>query len=139
VLDIMLLLCALPAARHAQRVADMPLPALVAAMAGGMPAPTADASRIALAAARATHRWARWFGGLDSCLTRSLATGAMLAGRAEVVLHVGFRPGEQQRVVDGHAWVTVDGTPVGADADMADEHYTRVLSIPFQTAAGGRS
>ena len=65
------------------------------------------------AAQRACNRWARWFGGLDSCLTRSLVAGALLAGSHEVVLHVGFRPTDQgAEAVDGHAWLVVDGEVV---------------------------
>jgi hypothetical protein len=33
--------------------------------------------------------------------------------------------------LDGHAWVTVDGRPVGHDGALAREGYTRVLTVPF--------
>jgi len=162
--DLLLFLAALPLARRAQRVRDTRLPDVVAAMAargalhrglpvldllprpaGGVDAGasnglrTVDTERVARAAGRATARWARWFGGLDSCLTRSLVAGGMLAGAGEVVLQVGFRPGEPERTVDGHAWVTVDGRPVGPDGQLAEERYERVLEIPFGAAGGGAS
>jgi hypothetical protein len=94
--------------------------------------------RVARAAGRSTSRWARWFGGLDTCLTRSLVAGSLLAGRGEVVLQVGFRPGEAEQVVDGHAWITMDGEPVGPDGQLAEERYERVMSIPFGEEGGAR-
>jgi hypothetical protein len=138
-LDLLLLLRALPLARQAQQVSDTPVPELVADMSAPRLSYRSSPERIALAAARATARWARWFGGIDTCLTRSLAAGAMLAGGGEVVLHVGFRPGQEERIVDGHAWITVDGEPVGADGRVAGEPYTRVLAIPFEDAQGAGS
>jgi hypothetical protein len=118
-------------ARQSQRVSDTPVPLVVAAMAASRRRFGAAPERVALAAARASARWARWFDGIDTCLTRSLTAGAMLAARGEVVLHIGFRPGLEESVLDGHAWITVDGEPVGSDARMAGEPYTRVLAIPF--------
>jgi hypothetical protein len=60
----------------------------------------------------------------------------MLAGRGDVQLNIGFRPGEEKPAVDGHAWVTVDGSAVGADGDLAGERYTRVLTVPFSGDSG---
>jgi hypothetical protein len=131
------MMLALPLARRAQRVTDTPLDELVVALARRRRTAGVAPDRIALAAARATARWARWFGGLDSCLTRSLVAGAMLAGRGGVALHIGFRPGQGEQAVDGHAWITVGGRPVGIDAALAEEAYTRTLSIPFGEGAGG--
>jgi hypothetical protein len=53
-----------------------------------------------------------------------------------VMLNIGFRPGEEEPSVDGHAWVTVDGRPVGADGDLARERYTRVLTVLFSRDSG---
>jgi hypothetical protein len=130
-LDVLMMLRALPLARQSQRVSDTPVPLVAAAMSASARRFGSEPERVALAAARATARWARWFGGIDTCLTRSLTAGAMLAARGEVVLHVGFRPGQEENVLDGHAWITVDGEPVGPDARMAGDSYTRVLAIPF--------
>lgn len=52
------------------------------------------------------------------------------------MLNIGFRPGEEQPLIDGHAWVTVDGNPVGADGDLARERYTRVLTVAFLRGSG---
>jgi hypothetical protein len=52
------------------------------------------------------------------------------------MLNIGFRPGEEEPSVDGHAWVTVDGSPVGADGDLARERYTRVLTVLFSRDSG---
>jgi len=135
--DIALFLSALGLARRAQRVRRVPVPEVVrdiAARGGGgrdHPVP-----RVELAAVRASNRWRRWFGGFDTCLIRSLVLGGLVAGRGEVMLNIGFRPGEEQPSIDGHAWVTVDGNPVGADGDLARERYTRVLTVPFLRGSG---
>jgi hypothetical protein len=135
--DIALFLRALRLAQRAQRVRWVPVPDVVAAIAllggGGRSYPV---PRVELAAARAVTRWQRWFGGIDTCLTRSLVFGGLLAGRGEVLLNIGFRPGEEEPALDGHAWVTVDGSAVGADGDLAGERYTRVLTEPFSRASG---
>ena len=82
--DIALFLRALVHARTAQRVREVPVGEVVAAHArrggggGGHPV-----HRVELAVRRAIWRWRRCFGGIDSCLTRSLAsnepTGAVWA------------------------------------------------------------
>jgi hypothetical protein len=135
--DILLFLSALKLARRAQRVRWVPVPDVVkdiAARGGGgwdFPVP-----RVELAAARAVNKWRRWFDGFDTCLIRSLVLGGLLADRGEVMLNIGFRPGEAEPSVDGHAWVTVDGNRVGADGDLARERYTRVLTVPFLRGSG---
>jgi hypothetical protein len=53
-----------------------------------------------------------------------------------VTLNIGFRPGEDEPALDGHAWVSVDGEPVGADGELARERYTRVLTVPFSGTSG---
>ena len=87
--------------------------------------------RLALATARATARWARWFGGLDTCLIRSLVLGSMLADRQDVALVIGFRPGVEDAAVDGHAWVAVAGRAVGPDGSLAQDEYSRLIAVPF--------
>lgn len=138
-LDVLLLLAALPRARLAQRVRSIDPRDLVQEMTGGAWTLGAAPERVATAAARATARWERWFGGLDTCLTRSLVLGSMLAERGEVVLHIGFRPSGGDRPVDGHAWVTLDGQPVGADAEAAGESYSRVLDVVFARRGGSQA
>ena len=113
------------------------MPDIVASIArrggGGGRQPT---QRVELAATRAVARWCRWCGGIDTCLTRSLVLGGMLVGRGIVELNIGFRPGEEEPALDGHAWVTVDGRPVGNDGSLAQERYTRVLATPFSRSPG---
>jgi hypothetical protein len=87
--------------------------------------------RLELAAKRATSRWSRWFRGIDTCLTRSLVLGGLLVGRGDVELNLGFRPGEDEPNLDGHAWITIDGRPIGVDGSLAEGRYTRVLAVPF--------
>jgi hypothetical protein len=135
--DIGLLIRALVLARRAQRVRSTPVAEVVADIAHSRGAAgLRPEDRVELAARRAVARWSRWFGGIDTCLTRSLVLGGMLAGRGEVVLNVGFRPGKEETAVDGHAWVTVDGRPVGGDGALAQERYTRILTVPFTSGPG---
>ena len=97
-------------ARAAQAVRLAPVPDVAERLARmrGWPRPSApDAAMVA--AARACSRLARWGGGLDTCLVRSLVAGALLADRARVILHIGFRPAAAAGgPADGHAWLTVD-------------------------------
>jgi hypothetical protein len=127
---------ALPLVWRAQRVIDTPLGEVVAALPRPVPWSAADPERVALAAGRASGGWRRCFGGINSCLTRSLVTGAMLAARGEVELHVGLQPGDGDQAVDGHAWITIDGVPVGADGMTAEQRFTRIVSVPFTEACG---
>jgi hypothetical protein len=130
--DLALFVRAMGLARLAQRATSVPLPKLVAEMSRrrrGSRRHSAD--RLSRATVRATSRWSRWFGGFDTCLVRSLVLGALLADRTGVALNIGFRPGEDQSSVDGHAWVTIDGSPVGPDGNRATGHYSRLLAVPF--------
>ncbi len=115
------------------------MPEVVAAM-GGVAGREKEARRVQVAAGRACSAYGRLFGGLDSCLTRSLVAGAMLSEAHDVVLHVGFRPGSDDVPVDGHAWLTVDGARLDAiPPDDLDRPYAGVLEIPFgvQRRSGG--
>ena len=132
-LDVSLFFAAVPLAKRAQGVRWTPLPDVVAQMARSQ-GRVADPGRAGLAATRACGRYAQWFGGLNTCLTRSLVAGALLCGRFEVVLHVGFRPGSEEVQVDGHAWLTVDGVKLGVlEEGDAAVPFTGVLEIPFRS------
>lgn len=73
------------------------------------------------AASRASRRAARWFGSRDTCLVRSLVTGALLSDHDDVVLHVGLAgPSGPERVLEGHAWITVGGAVVGGPEAAMD-------------------
>ena len=131
-IDLLLFLRALGLARRAQRVSVAPISLVVEDInrrGGGNGRYSVD--RLALATARATARWARWFGGLDTCLIRSLVLGSMLADRQDVALVIGFRPGVEDAAVDGHAWVTVAGRAVGPDGLLAQDDYSRLIAVPF--------
>ena len=82
----------------------------------------------------ASRRAARWFRSRDTCLIRALVTGALLADRNDVLIHVGFATRAQSdEVLDGHAWVTVDGVIVGEpDPVMADDRFGIAFSIPVR-------
>ncbi len=131
-IDLHLFLTALGRARRAQWVSVEPITRIAEAMnrrGGGNRRYSVD--RLALATARATARWARWFGGLDTCLIRSLVLASMLADHEDVALVIGFRPGVEEAAVDGHAWVTVAGRPVGPDGILAQDDYSKLITVPF--------
>ena len=137
--DLLLFAEALRLTRRAQRVRGEPLEEVVRLVAGGgLVAHTDLPQRAALAANRAGARGARWFGWLNTCLTKSLTAGGLLATRRQVVLHVGFRPGSEASMVDGHAWLGVDGKEIqlSAPPDLGEKPYTGILEIPFDPQGG---
>lgn len=134
--DIALFLMALPLARRAQRAREQRLSAVVREMARSK-GRVREPRRARVAAIRACGRYGRWFGGLSTCLTRSLVAGALLCGRHEVLLHVGFRSGSDGAHADGHAWLTVDGEEL--DPTLPGEQtasFTDLVVIPFQGGSG---
>ena len=124
---------ALALARRAQNVRSIPITVVVEDLCtrgGGLR--RFSTNRLVRAAGRASARWTSWFGGMNTCLVRSLVLGALLSDREGVALNVGFRPGDDPEPrLAGHAWVTVQGIPIGGDGDLAGNSYTRVLEIPF--------
>lgn len=135
--EVALFVKALPLAREAQRVCQDPIPQVVRSLAGRRRVPKRfSEDQLGLTAARATERWSRWFGGVDSCLVRSLVLAALLIGRGEVVVHIGFRPGESEADLDGHAWVTLDGRPVGADGSFDGGAVADAFAITFPAEGG---
>ena len=113
--DAALFLRALVMARKAQLIRRLPVPEVVeeiSRLSGGGQGHRIQ--RLEAATARAIGRWRRWLGGVDTCLTRSLVLGGLLVGRGEVALNLGFRPGEEESALDGHAWVTIDGEQLQA-------------------------
>ena len=83
---------------------------------------------------RASRRGARWFGQRDTCLVRSLVTGALLSDHDNVLLHVGFAAGGADgRALEGHAWVSVAGAAVGGpQAAMDEDRPVSELAIPVR-------
>ena len=73
-----------------------------------------------LASRRAVARICR----LKSCLTRSIVLFHLLERQYPAKLVMGFRPGSDGP--DGHAWVTVDGMPVGEMPGHLDGFVTIV-------------
>jgi hypothetical protein len=137
--DLLLFLSALRLAVAAQRVRRDPLPELVRRLGAlRQPVTTPEPARAARAATRACSRIGRWFGGLDTCLTRSLVAGAMLAARGDVVLHVGFRSGHELPI-DGHAWLVVgnDSVQLTTPANLTDLPYTSTLEVRLEQARTG--
>jgi len=135
--EVALFAAALPLACKAQRVCQDPLPQVVESLARRRRVPNGySEDQLGLAAARATTRWSRWFGGVDTCLVRSLVLAALLVGRGEVVLHIGFRPGEREANLGGHAWVTLNGRPVGADGSFDEGVMAGAFAITFSAERG---
>ncbi|MFN7986183.1 MAG: lasso peptide biosynthesis B2 protein [Thermoanaerobaculia bacterium] len=71
-----------------------------------------------VASRRAVARFCR----LNSCLTRSIVLFQLLEKRYPVRLEIGFRSGGEGP--DGHAWVTVDGKPLGEPHGSLDGYST---------------
>jgi hypothetical protein len=136
---MMLFLVALRLSSRVQRVRSMPLPRVVAALNRRPPlAATGDPRQAQVAAARACGRIGRWFGGLDTCLTRSLVAGILLAPRADVVLHVGFRPGKDDEI-DGHAWLAVNGEEVQITMPPGLDQAPYTTTLELALGAPGES
>ncbi len=133
--EIVLFLRALRLVRLAQQVSTRPVDQVARRMTELSWLPRNLSPRAAgVAADRAGRWWSRLTTGRNSCLIRTLVTGAMLADRPGVVLHVGFRPSTGNGVLhDGHAWLTVDGRdmPEGSSATGPGEPYTESLAIPL--------
>ena len=128
---------ALRLSRSAQAIRKHPLPRVIDEVARRSLVRPTDVARVLLAATRAGVRSKRWFGWVDTCLTRSVVAGAMLSRSREVVLCVGFRPGAAANPADGHAWLTVDGAPAdGGGSEPEEEPYETVLEIPFSERGG---
>ena len=124
-----LLLRAVPLIRCASRVATVPLPDVVASF-GQLATPgrlaVGDVDMVARVGVR---WWARVGGGLDSCLVRSLVLAALLRERGRLVVVIGFLARGLAELPDGHAWVTLNGVPVGRDAVCADDRFERVVQF----------
>jgi hypothetical protein len=119
-------------ARRAQRVVEHPVAQVVEDMVSRRgPVHDLPVERLIRATTRATSRIARWCGGRDTCLIRSLVLGTLLSPRGQVVLTIGFRPGDLADVPDGHAWLTLDGRPVGPGAATAVRDFTSTLRVSF--------
>lgn len=115
--------CAAPPA-----LAALPLPALLEAVTSPrLPVPR-DRARDAIAR---SERWARRLRRKDTCLYRALARWVgLLNGGAPAELVFGLRAGGEE----GHAWVEIDGVPVGEARDP-----TLVVTARFAAAPGTRA
>ncbi len=90
-----------------------------------------DIKTISRTVLRTSRIVSRITGSLDSCIVHCLVAGALLAKRPNLVLHIGFRPGESL-TTDGHAWLTLDGTPVlSHDSDEEILSFTKVMELPL--------
>jgi hypothetical protein len=93
-----------------------------------------DVRRAQCAAARSCRILSRFAGTLDTCLTRSLVAGALLADRAGVELHVGFKATTgRQALFGGHAWITIDGKSANNEyqSENRESSYVEVVSVPM--------
>ena len=109
-LDLVLLTLALPVAWKARTVRNRSIED-VAAELSRQPSffKPVDVRRAQRAAARACRILSRFTGTLDTCLTRSLVAGALLAHRAGVELPVGFKAMTgRDALFEGHAWITMN-------------------------------
>lgn len=79
---------------------------------------------LALRGAARGCRVVSWFGGLNSCLARSLVAGALLSDQVRVLLHIGFRDGCTDPL-SGHAWLSLNGAALESGADR----FVEVLQL----------
>ncbi len=70
---------------------------------------------------------------LNSCLTRSIVLYRLLAACEGVEIHYGFR--RKDGALEGHAWVTVGGEPVGEPDGTLDGYVE--AAVPLPTAVFG--
>ena len=137
--EIRLFVHALRLSLKAQSVRRQSLPNVVISMVstGSLPSGV-GADEAARAAGRACSRVKRWADGLDSCLTRSLVAGALLADQRDVVLHVGFRGASTAPLHEGHAWVTLGERNVTDAADRDHEGpFAEALQVPMRRPEAG--
>ena len=80
--------------------------------------PSREGEMAVLASRRAVARLCR----LNTCLTRSIVLFQLLERRYRVKLEMGFRSGSEGP--DGHAWVTVDGVPLGEHEENLETFTT---------------
>ncbi len=141
--DLLLFLSALPVALAAQQVKTRPLPEVARRVTAiGALITTEEPDQAARAAVRALNRLKRWYGALDTCLTRSLVAGALLA-REDVVLNIGFRPDPdpESDSTDGHAWLTLADQPLELTGiEIApDQLFTTTLKLPLSRGRGRKN
>jgi hypothetical protein len=120
----------------------MPLPALVSMMRGrrpGPPGPAATWPRLSLSEIERMSRITRWLARRVSpwrsgtCLEQSLVLYRFLSARsAPAELIIGVRRADER--VGAHAWVTVDGRPVGESLSSVSE-FAPVVTFAAQRAS----
>ena len=75
----------------------------------------------------------RLLGRLDSCLTRSLVAGALVADRPGVAVRIGVhRPRRTGDLLDAHGWLTLADRAVGEDA--GDRRFEEVMALTMERA-----
>lgn len=137
--EIGLLLHALRLARRAQRVTSTAVPVVADELCRSRWLPrNVDEAAAHNAAVRASSWLARRSRSLDTCLVRSLVTGALLSDRPDVKVYVGLAAVDGGAVngpsVEGHAWVAVNGEAVpGPEASALDGRtLSEVVAIPLR-------
>lgn len=111
----------------------VPLPEVIARLCAsrGLPARVRPEDGVR-ATIRACTRIERHFGGLDSCLVRSLVLGSLLADQERVRMHIGVRrTDDADDPLAGHAWISLAATPILPDRDDG-EPFTEVHTIDFE-------
>ncbi len=73
----------------------------------------------------------------NTCITRSLVFATLISDREQVVIHIGFRSGNDRghRTAEGHAWVTLDGNSVGEsdpELTLKGASFVRCVELPME-------
>jgi hypothetical protein len=128
--DVRWFLVAVRRAWLVRRRLDLPLRETIETLAALGPAKPPSPDVAWIAAVRAAGRVKRLAGAPDTCLVRALIAGSLLAARGDVRLHLGYRPGQPDRPVDGHAWLAGADFELGRDSAAGPPHEP-ALTLPF--------
>lgn len=134
--DLVVFAGALSLFRAADMVREKPITAVLPSMNRQRPAiRTEDVDRAVRASQRAGPRAARWFGTLDTCLTRTMVAAILLGNRSQTRLAIGFRPSLKERTIDGHAWLAIGESSyqLTNPGDLDDRPYSCLAEIPIES------
>lgn len=134
--DLVVFAGALSLFRTADMIRKKPITAVLPTMNRQRPAiRTGDVDRAVRASQRAGPRAARWFGTLDTCLTRTMVAATLLENRSQTRLAIGFRPSLKESTLDGHAWLAIAESSyhLTIPCDLDIRPYSCLAEIPIET------
>lgn len=132
-MPVKLTIIAILLALKVRKISHTPLDRLIIDLAATRGLPRASRITDAATATQIACRLVGRLGLLNTCITRSVVMGTLIADRPNVTIHIGFRPSESHQT-EGHAWLTCNDKLIPLFAGEADEvrQYQRTLSFPLQ-------